>query len=78
MQGPLSDLKRIRRLALVLPTPNDCISKIKNQLIQSMNMTIDQFTEIMDNRIVHRSEMNKAFDMRKQAADGYEKCLLHP
>lgn len=76
LDEPIHNLKLIRRAALILPTPSSCFVAVKNKLIQSMNVSIDQFSSMMANQIVFRTELNLASKLQLQAVNTYKQCLM--
>ena len=76
LNAPIDALKSVRRAAFELPAPSPCIISVKNKLVQSMNLTIDLFSNIMANQIVYRSELNKATQLQSEAVGKYKQCLI--
>lgn len=76
LNAPIDALKSVRRAAFELPEPSPCFITVKNKLVQSMNLTIDLFSNIMANQIVYRSELNKATQLQSEAVDKYNQCLI--
>lgn len=75
LNAPIDALKSVRRAAFELPAPSPCIISVI-QLVQSMNLTIDLFSNIMANQIVYRSELNKATQLQSEAVGKYKQCLI--